>query len=75
MQLKDVFQQSVSRSTNLFLVQDMADWAGLGGVRYMPESWELLPNARDELNRLNMQLVERLQSSDQAFSLGIIMSK
>lgn len=69
-QLKDVFQQSVSRSTNLLLVQDMADWAGLGGVRYMPDSWELLPNARDELNRLNMQLVERLQSSDQAFSLG-----
>lgn len=69
-QLKDVFQQSVSRNTNLQLVQDMADWAGLGGVRYLPDNWELLPNSREELNRLNMQLVERLQNTDQAFSLG-----
>lgn len=69
-QLKEVFQQSVSRSANLQLVQDMADWAGLGGVRYLPDNWELLPNANDELNRLNTQLVERLQNTDQAFSLG-----
>lgn len=72
-QLKEVFQQSVARSTNLQLVQDMADWAGLGGVRYLPDGWELLPNSRDELNRINMQLVERLQSTDQAFSLGKII--
>lgn len=69
-QLKDVFQQAVSQNANLQLVQDMADWAGLGGVRYMPDGWELLPNSSEELNRVNVQLVERLQSTDQAFSLG-----
>jgi hypothetical protein len=50
----------------------MPGWAGLGGVRYVPEGWEQLmtDQAKEELNRLNMQLVQQLRNTDAAFSLG-----
>lgn len=55
----------------------MPGWAGLGGVRYLPQSWEHLimtDQAKEELNRLNIQMVERLRSTDAAFSLGKVIS-
>lgn len=50
----------------------MPGWAGLGGVRYAPPTWihVMTDQAKDELNKLNMQLVETLRSTDAAFSLG-----
>lgn len=50
----------------------LADWAGLGGVRYVPDGWErlLTGDGREELNRLNAELVETLRSTDNAFSMG-----
>ncbi|GLH04158.1 Uncharacterized protein GBIM_09930 [Gryllus bimaculatus] len=70
-QHKETFQQLVTSNPRLRLVE-MPGWAGLGGVRYVPEAWEqlLTDQAREELNRLNMQLVEQLRSTDAAFSLG-----
>jgi hypothetical protein len=61
----------VAASPRLRLV-DMPGWAGLGGVRYVPEGWEQLmtDQAKEELNRLNVQLVEQLHNTDAAFSLG-----
>ncbi|XP_067005760.2 pyridoxal-dependent decarboxylase domain-containing protein 1 isoform X2 [Anabrus simplex] len=68
---KETFQRLVAASPRLRLV-DMPGWAGLGGVRYVPEAWEQLmtDQAKEELNRLNMQLVEQLRNTDAAFSLG-----
>lgn len=69
---KEVFQQLVSASPRLRLV-DMPGWAGLGGVRFIPQGWEsllLTDQAKEELNRLNIQMVERLRVTDAAFSLG-----
>lgn len=68
---KETFQHLVTSSPRLRLV-DMPGWAGLGGVRYVPEGWEQLmtDQAKEELNRLNMQLVEQLRNTDAAFSLG-----
>lgn len=70
-QHKEMFQRLVTTSPRLRLV-DMPGWAGLGGVRYVPEGWEQLmtDQAKEELNRLNMQLVEQLHSTDAAFSVG-----
>jgi hypothetical protein len=70
-QHKETFQRLVIASPRLRLV-DMPGWAGLGGVRYVPEGWEQLmtDQAKEELNRLNMQLVEQLRNTDAAFSLG-----
>ncbi|KDR24299.1 putative pyridoxal-dependent decarboxylase domain-containing protein 2 [Zootermopsis nevadensis] len=70
-QHKEMFQRLVTASPRLRLV-DMPGWAGLGGVRYVPEGWEQLmtDQAKEELNRLNMQLVEQLHSTDAAFSVG-----
>lgn len=50
----------------------LADWAGLGGVRFVPDGWErlLTGDGREELNRLNAELVETLRSTDNAFSMG-----
>nr|CAD7264811.1 unnamed protein product [Timema shepardi] len=68
---KETFQRLVSASPRLRLVE-MPGWAGLGGVRYVPEGWEQLmtDQAKEELNKLNMTLVEQLRSTDAAFSLG-----
>lgn len=72
-QKKQVFNDMVENSKVLRLVQLSDDWAGLGGVHYVPE--QLLEvvetdQGKTELNKLNIQLVEKLRSSDNAFSLG-----
>ncbi|KAG8326835.1 Pyridoxal-dependent decarboxylase domain-containing protein 1 [Homalodisca vitripennis] len=69
---KETFQQLVTASCRLCLVE-MPGWAGLGGVRYIPQGWEsllLTDQAKEELNRLNIQMVDRLRATDAAFSLG-----
>ncbi|XP_011639939.1 pyridoxal-dependent decarboxylase domain-containing protein 1 [Pogonomyrmex barbatus] len=68
---KDTFIRLVSENDSLHLVE-MPGWAGLGGVRYAPPTWihVMTDQARDELNKLNTQLVETLRSTDAAFSLG-----
>lgn len=50
----------------------LPDWAGMGGVRFVPEGWETLltDQAKTELNKLNTDLVDTLRSTDNAFSLG-----
>lgn len=67
---KDTFVRLVLENDSLHLVE-MPGWAGLGGVRYAP-SWIHIrtDRAREELNKLNTQLVETLRSTDAAFSLG-----
>lgn len=61
----------VERNEVLRLVH-LTDWAGLGGVRFVPEGWETLltDQAKTELNKLNTDLVETLRNTDNAFSLG-----
>lgn len=68
---KDTFVRLVSENDSLHLVE-MPGWAGLGGVRYAPPTWihVMSDQAREELNKLNTQLVEMLRSTDAAFSLG-----
>jgi len=68
---KDTFVRLVSENDSLHLVE-MPGWAGLGGVRYAPPTWihVMTDQAREELNKLNTQLVETLRSTDAAFSLG-----
>lgn len=50
----------------------LSDWAGLGGVRFVPEGWETLltDQAKTELNKLNTDLVDALRNTDNAFSMG-----
>lgn len=61
----------VEKSDVLRLVP-LPNWAGLGGVRFVPDGWETLltDQAKTELNKLNSDLVEALKSTDNAFSLG-----
>lgn len=63
--------QLVAKSDVLRLVP-LVDWAGLGGVRFVPENWEnlLTDQAKSELNKLNLDLVEALRATDNAFSMG-----
>lgn len=70
-QYKTTFAKLVEASPVLKLVE-LPEWAGLGGVRYVPEAWELLltDQAKEELNNLNMALVDALQATDSAFSVG-----
>jgi len=58
---------------------DIAHWAGLGGVRYIPfdyvdkNSEKILEMNEDDLkmvNQRNMELVATLRNTDSAFSLG-----
>lgn len=60
--------------SNIRLVE-INNWAGLGGVRYVPEDWaeqisQLTSVGKDYINQLNSQLVTKLRTSDSAFSLG-----
>ncbi|XP_053678081.1 pyridoxal-dependent decarboxylase domain-containing protein 1 [Anopheles nili] len=66
------FQQLVAESGVLRLIE-LHDWAGLGGVYYVPEGWETLltEQAKGELNKLNSALVEALQATDSAFSHAV----
>ncbi|CAG9817896.1 unnamed protein product [Phaedon cochleariae] len=68
---RETFDKLVEASPVLKIV-DLPDWAGMGGVRYIPEGWEqlLTDQAKEELNNLNMALVDSLRSTDSAFSLG-----
>ena len=68
---KAVFINLVEKSPVLRLVE-LAEWAGLGGVHYVPENWETLltDQAKTELNKLNTHLVDTLRTADNAFSLG-----
>lgn len=71
-QKKQIFNDLVEGSKVLRLVQLSDDWAGLGGVHYVPEHMETIETdqGKTELNKLNIQLVDKLRSSDNAFSLG-----
>lgn len=68
---KATLNRLVERSNVLRLVP-LHDWAGLGGVRFVPENWEtwLGDQAQKELNKLNADLVDALRATDNAFSLG-----
>lgn len=68
---KATFNKLVEKSEVLRLVP-LPDWAGMGGVRFVPEGWETLltDQAKTELNKLNTDLVDTLRSTDNAFSLG-----
>lgn len=68
---KATFIRLVEKSDVLRIV-NLPDWAGMGGVRFVPEGWEslLTDQAKTELNKLNADLVEALKSTDNAFSLG-----
>ncbi|XP_043461282.1 putative pyridoxal-dependent decarboxylase domain-containing protein 2 [Leptopilina heterotoma] len=68
---KDTFVKLVTDNDSLHLVE-MTGWAGLGGVRYAPPTWinVMTDQTKEELNKLNTQLVETLKSTDAAFSLG-----
>lgn len=68
---KATLNRLVERSSVLRLVP-LFDWAGLGGVRFVPEGWEtwLTDQAKTELNKLNSDLVDALRATDNAFSLG-----
>jgi hypothetical protein len=50
----------------------MPQWAGLGGVRFVPddEEAEMSEQRKIELNHLNQRLVDTLRSTDAAFSMG-----
>lgn len=71
-QKKQIFHNLVENSKVLRLVQLSDDWAGLGGVHYVPEHMEAIETdqGKTELNRINVNLVDKLRSSDNAFSLG-----
>lgn len=68
---KATFIRLVEKSDVLRIV-NLPDWAGMGGVRFVPEGWEslLTDQAKTELNKLNADLVDALKSTDNAFSLG-----
>lgn len=70
---KEEFNNLVASSKVLRLVQLSDDWAGLGGVRYVLENMETVETDQDktDLNKLNIQLVEKLRSSDNAFRYNL----
>lgn len=70
---RKTFTELVASASNLQLV-DIPGWAGLGGVRYIPDllmtQEPLSESAREDINSLNIHLVQQLKASDSAFSLG-----
>lgn len=70
---KQEFNNLVESSEVLRLVQLSDDWAGLGGVHYVPQNMETIETdqGKTDLNKLNIQVVDKLRSEfDNAFSLG-----
>lgn len=70
---KETLYKLIEKSTCLKLVE-LPDWAGLGGVRYIPEAWyrdRADDVSKEELNRLNLQIVQQLRNTDSAFSIGL----
>lgn len=68
------FRECLRNHANLELV-DVCHWAGLGGVRFVPDNLVGRTGALDEteraqLNRFNSELVLKLKNTDSAFSLG-----
>lgn len=72
---KSTLAQVVGSSEELQLVE-LPGWAGLGGVRYLPSAWrsscveELPDQGKEEINKINRELVARLKVTDSAFSIG-----
>lgn len=68
---KQTFNKLVRENPVLELIE-LSDWAGLGGVRYVPEFIDTTDEeeSKVELNKLNHNLVEQLRTTDSAFSLG-----
>ncbi|XP_063703903.1 pyridoxal-dependent decarboxylase domain-containing protein 1 [Culicoides brevitarsis] len=69
---KQTFNRLVRENPVLQLVE-LSDWAGLGGVRYVPEFIDATTDgdeSKQELNKLNNHLVDQLRATDSAFSLG-----
>ncbi|XP_065340823.1 putative pyridoxal-dependent decarboxylase domain-containing protein 2 isoform X1 [Cloeon dipterum] len=69
---KETFIKLATECAHLRLVH-MPQWAGLGGVRFVPdesEPDELTVQRKLELNNLNQRLVDTLRSTDAAFSMG-----
>ncbi|KAL1434430.1 hypothetical protein MTO96_011529 [Rhipicephalus appendiculatus] len=71
---KRKFREALSKHDNLELVE-VCHWAGLGGVRFVPNMYVGRVDSLDEkdriqLNQLNSELVLKLKNTDSAFSLG-----
>jgi len=72
---KSTLVKVVESSQELQLVE-LPGWAGLGGVRYLPAAWrstcveELPDQGKEEINKINRELVTRLKVTDSAFSIG-----
>jgi len=74
---REKFIQSIDKEAKLERI-DIAHWAGLGGVSYVPQ--EILNNRDKEdkeesynlalINQRNIELLQRLRTLDSAFSLG-----
>lgn len=75
--LKIIFQEKVIQNPRLRLVE-MPGWAGLGGVCYLPtidqDAGEQFSPSLEDINKLNMELVNKLRNTDNAFSLGMYNS-
>lgn len=65
------FMDLVNSNEYLRLVE-LSEWAGMGGVRFVPLGWDDFPleQTKTELNKLNIDLVESLKTTDSAFSMG-----
>lgn len=72
---KDKLTGLIAELTSLKYVE-IDDWAGLGAVRYVPQQWQsseqqlATDQAKQDLNKLNVRIVQQLRSIDAAFSLG-----
>ena len=75
---KSTLFQIIEANDELQLVE-LPGWAGLGGVRYLPAAWrstsvdQLSDQGREEINKINRQMVSMLKLTDSAFSLGNII--
>ncbi|GBP56172.1 Pyridoxal-dependent decarboxylase domain-containing protein 1 [Eumeta japonica] len=65
--LREQFTVKVLENPLLRLVH-VPGWAGLGGVRFVPLGWD--ETSSEELDPLNRKLVDKLRTTDGAFSCG-----